>query len=73
MGYSPQGCKESDTTERLHFTSLHFKRLNTNIKYKDFHISKLYSLFPILPKESKENFNIASWHVLACLELSPLS
>ena len=24
MGYSPQGCKESDTTERLHFTSLHF-------------------------------------------------
>ena len=23
MGYSPQGCKELDTTERLHFTSLH--------------------------------------------------
>ena len=22
MGYSPQGCKESDTTERLHFLSL---------------------------------------------------
>ena len=22
VGYSPQGCKESDTTERLHFTSL---------------------------------------------------
>ena len=21
MGYSPPGCKESDTTERLHFTS----------------------------------------------------
>ena len=21
-GYSPRGCKESDTTERLHFTSL---------------------------------------------------
>ena len=24
MGYSPQGRKESDTTEPLHFTSLHF-------------------------------------------------
>ena len=24
VGYSPQGRKESDTTERLHFTSLHF-------------------------------------------------
>ena len=22
MGYSPWGCKESDMTERLHFTSL---------------------------------------------------
>ena len=22
MGYCPWGCKESDTTERLHFTSL---------------------------------------------------
>ena len=22
MGYSPWGCKESDTTERFHFTSL---------------------------------------------------
>ena len=26
-GYSPQGCKESDTTEQLHFTSLHFEHL----------------------------------------------
>ena len=25
MGYSPWGRKESDTTEPLHFTSLHFK------------------------------------------------
>ena len=25
MGYSPWGCKESDTTERLHFISLHFR------------------------------------------------
>ena len=24
MGYSPQGHKESDMTEQLHFTSLHF-------------------------------------------------
>ena len=24
--YSPWGCKELDTTERLHFTSLHFMR-----------------------------------------------
>ena len=23
VGYSPRGCKESDTTESLHFTSLH--------------------------------------------------
>ena len=23
VGYSPWGCKELDTTERLHFTSLH--------------------------------------------------
>ena len=27
VGYSPWGCKESDTTERLHFTSLHFTSL----------------------------------------------
>ena len=27
VGYSPQGRKESDTTERLHFTSLHFTSL----------------------------------------------
>ena len=25
MGYSPWGRKESDTTEQLQFTSLHFK------------------------------------------------
>ena len=24
LGYSPWGRKESDTTERFHFTSLHF-------------------------------------------------
>ena len=24
VGYSPWHCKESDTTEQLHFTSLHF-------------------------------------------------
>ena len=24
-GYSPRGLKELDTTERLHFTSLHFR------------------------------------------------
>ena len=29
MGYSPWGCKESDTTERLHFTSLHFSYLGS--------------------------------------------
>ena len=26
VGYRPQGCKESDVTEQLHFTSLSFKR-----------------------------------------------
>ena len=26
-GLQSMGCKESDTTERLHFTSLHFKDL----------------------------------------------
>ena len=26
VGYSPWGRKESDATERLHFTSLHFMR-----------------------------------------------
>ena len=25
VGYSPRGCKELDTAEQLHFTSLHFK------------------------------------------------
>ena len=30
VGYSPCGCKESDTTERLHFTSLH-KELSHNV------------------------------------------
>ena len=24
LGYSPWGCKESDTTERLHYTTYHF-------------------------------------------------
>ena len=24
VGYSPWGCKESDMTEPLHFTSVHF-------------------------------------------------
>ena len=28
VGYSTQGCKESDTTERLHFTSFHFTSLH---------------------------------------------
>ena len=27
MGYSPWGRKESDTTEQIHFTSLHFTSL----------------------------------------------
>ena len=27
VGYSPQGHKESDTTKRLHFTSLHLSKL----------------------------------------------
>ena len=27
VGYSPWGCKKLDTTERLHFTSLHLKLL----------------------------------------------
>ena len=29
VGYCPWGCKESDMTERLHFTSLHFLHLRT--------------------------------------------
>ena len=28
VGYSLWGCKESDTTERLHFTTLHFTTLH---------------------------------------------
>ena len=28
VGYSPRGLKESDTTERIHFTSLHFSYSN---------------------------------------------
>ena len=28
VGYSPWGCKESDTTEQLHFTLLHFTSLH---------------------------------------------
>ena len=31
VGYSPWGRKESDTTEQLHFTSLHFM-LQTKVK-----------------------------------------
>ena len=31
MGYSPQGRKESDTTERFHFTSLHFTSFHFSI------------------------------------------
>ena len=29
VGYSPWGHKESDTTEQIHFTSLHFKNAQT--------------------------------------------
>ena len=32
-GYSPRGCKELDTTERLHFHMLY--TLNSNIKMYD--------------------------------------
>ena len=31
MGYSPQGCKESDTTELLHFASLPTNVTGTSI------------------------------------------
>ena len=41
-------------TRLSNFTSLHFKRLNTNIKYKDFHIPKLYSLFPLHPRSLRK-------------------
>ena len=34
MGYSPWGRKESDTTERLHFTSSILTKL-ANMKYTD--------------------------------------
>ena len=34
MGYSPRGHKESDMTERLHFTSLHFILIGYNWVYK---------------------------------------
>ena len=30
VGYSPRGCKELDTTEQIHFTSLHFIPLSTH-------------------------------------------
>ena len=33
-GYSPWGCKESDTTERLHF---HFKVSYSNFSNSEFH------------------------------------
>ena len=32
MGYSPRGCKESDMTERLHFTSSEFEAEGQLIK-----------------------------------------
>ena len=43
VGYSPWGCKELDTTERLHFTSLHFIYIykDSAIRWKargEFHI-----------------------------------
>ena len=48
MGYSPQGHKESDTTESLHFTSLHILRcaiatpeMNSSVK---FNIIDLYGI-----------------------------
>ena len=33
VGYSPRGCKELDTTEQLHFTSLHFIVYNVQFLY----------------------------------------
>ena len=35
VGYSPWGRKESDTTERLHFTSLHFTTLEVSPRLAD--------------------------------------
>ena len=32
MGYSPRGCKESDMTEQLRFTSLHFTLVTQKVK-----------------------------------------
>ena len=38
MGYSPWGRKELDTTERLHFTSLHFMLIEsyTDVELDEF-------------------------------------
>ena len=41
VGYSPRGRKESDTTEHLHFTSLHFTSLESPLDCKE--IKLVYS------------------------------
>ena len=41
VGYSPQGRKESDTTERLHLTSLHTVEYHITLKRIKWHIRYL--------------------------------
>ena len=38
VGHSPRGLKESDTAERLHFTSLHFNSSHEVAKVLEFQL-----------------------------------
>ena len=67
MGYSPQGRKESDTTERLHFTSCDFNvlsvtkifRLEKNL-YRD--LRQFYLAKRILGTQKQIGCSVSDWH-----------
>ena len=47
VGYNPRGHKESDTTEPLHFTSLHFNQLPYSGKPSWLFLSFIFSDFSV--------------------------
>ena len=50
VGYSPWGCKESDTTEQLHFLSLSWEVENvfqSNIRFKNFKFRSKFFIFKL--------------------------
>ena len=60
VGYSPQGRKESDMTERLHFTSLHARKCflasHIYVVSDEIYIQKLHFYFLVIEYDFKVYF-----------------